>query len=531
MWIQRDGAQSAAEKLGWDKTQLTPLEVSALLDAVHSPQREQSGQIDWPDDQAARLALRCMLVFGCALEDVQKIRTMRSTELDSHASSEEGLATRVVLVDPETDQCVGFALPAIGPRYTSRPPDSFTQAAHAAQPYIRLPDVTGLGAALLQHQCTTDSTGGGPVFNESPEQLEGQIKLLLEAANHSLDTQSRPRLTTTKVARKLSSLLWRAGIDEVGVALICGDRRYERQARLHYTQHQEDDLIRAYTKAARRMLREAGCTTDPVGHSHLPVSQSMLGARLVVKNKEMYRFVQGLRNELGAMPMPTRSGRHRYHRALVLYTLVMQGLLTTTRPSNRPEQLMAEALAHHGQAGMQQLILPLVEKDDQYESRARAVVIPDRLKQQFSHLVEHTKSTWRWRPADLVIPSFTPTQHSFLDWPDDQAKPRAQVVGAQWLASQLAHFGLPAAANFTRAYVRTWLLHDGCAEQVVDAFLGHANFGQSPTSAHGTLDFAYQLQEVGSRLDRMADGLVLHPVASKLATPESGPSATFPRAA
>lgn len=106
-----------------------------------------------------------------------------------------------------------------------------------------------------------------------------------------------------------------------------------------------------------------------------------------------------------------------------------------------------------------------------------------------------------------------------MDWADDRPKPRAQLVDGQWLARQLSQFGFPAAANFTRAYLRTWLLADGCPEQVIDAFLGHAGAGQSLTHMHGTFDFRQHLREIEVRLERMANELSLEPVASRLADP------------
>ncbi len=531
LWIERRGAESAAQRHPWDKTQLTPFEVQALLDVIHGFSETPQGKSEGSEDQAARLTLQCMLLFGCAMQDVQSIRTMLSTQLDAQAASDEGLATRVVLIDPETDQCVGFALPAISPRYASLPPDAYMQTAHTAKPWLWLPDVSGLGAALLQHQRKAAGTIGGRVFNESQALLEGQTKVLLEAANRRLDAQSRGRLTTTKVARKLPSLLARAGVDEVGVALLCGDRRYERQARLHYTQHQECDLVRSYTKAAQRLLREARYPISRGYATQAPVGQCVHGARLVVKQDKLQGFIQTLRSELESTPTFTRSGRHRYHRALLLYSLVMQGLMTAMRPSNQPDRLLAQLLAHGGAPDRKPFIVSLAEKDNQYESRARAVAVPSVLRRQFGHLLEHGMATWRWRPVGLIVPSFTQAQHAFVDWADDRAKPRAHVVGAQWLARQLAHFGLPAAANFTRAYTRTWLLRNGCEEQVIDTFLGHASFGQSPTAMHGTLDFAHQLCEVSNCLDRMIEDLGLHPVRSRLAATETGLSGTHRNAA
>jgi hypothetical protein len=522
LWTMRRATEAAAQRDYWDKTQLTPLEVAVLLDTIDGTQPAHAKPSVNEEDRAARLTLKSMLVFGCTPEDARTIRTMPLQELDAQALRGERLATRVLLVDDESGLCVGFALPAIRPRYTSDPPGNFVHSANAAARHLRLPDLTGLGADLLHHQLEAGGSVGGPVFEETPEQLEAAVKRLLLAANQRLDSRSRARLTTTKVSRKLPALLHRAAVDEVSVALICGDHRYEGEARLHYTQRRTKHLTAVYVKAIRRMLVEAGRPTTAVARTDRPEECTTVGARLVVRSGDLRRFIRGLRNELEQQPALTRSARHRYHQALLLYTLVMQGLLTAVRPSNEPDRLTAEMQALGGPDKGAHLIVSIVEKDDQYEARARPVTLPHRLQRQLAYLADHTQSMWSWQPADLSIPTSTTAIQMFQDWSDDRPLPRAQVVGAQWMTRQLALFGLPAAANFTRAYVRTWLLGDGCSEQVVDAFLGHAGMGQSPTSMHGTLDFDHHLREIGSRLDRMADELGLQPTSSRLSAREVG---------
>jgi integrase len=270
------------------------------------------------------------------------------------------------------------------------------------------------------------------------------------------------------------------------------------------------------------MLVEAGRPTTPAIQTERPEERGTVGARLVVRSNDLRRFVEELRNALEQQPALTRSARHRYHQTLLLYTLVMQGLLTGVRPSNQPQRLMAEMLALGGPRDSARTIVSIVDKDDQYEARARPVTLPRRLQRQLAYVTDHAQAMWRWQPDDLSIPSIEAAGHMFLDWSDDRPHPRAQVVGTQWMTRQLVLFGLPAAANFTRAYVRTWLLGDGCSEQVVDAFLGHASLGQSPTSMHGTLDFDHHLREIGSRLERMADELGLQPTSSRLSAREVG---------
>lgn len=522
LWTMRQSTEAALQRNYWDRTQLTPFEVAALLEALNvetlnAAMADCPARIPCALDHEARLLLMCMLAFGCSEHDALTTRTTLTSEFEARPKGPDILETRVVLVGAGDSGCVGIAVPAIRPRYKSQPPESFSRNAEVAQRHLVLPDLTGLGAVLLMHQRAIDGESGGPVFHQPAERLRAQVKCLLAEVNQRLDVRSRPRLTTTKVSRKLPSLLARAGLDEVGVALLCADHRYEGQARLHYTQHRTDALVKAYFKAIRRMYTEAGLAfTPPLGLSP-PAPDAAVGARLVVRSAELQRFVVDLRSELTQLPAPTRSGWHRYHQSFLLYTLLMQGLLTAVRPTRQPERLLAEVLAHRVPPCAAGFVLSLVEKDDQYEARARALPIPQRLLLQFNNIAAHTKSAWRWRPVAVSVPPGTLAQQAFIDWADDRVRQTASTIDPRWIARHIAGHGLPAAANFMRAYVRSWLISDGCAEQVVDAFLGHAGMGQSPARMHATFDFGRHLQEIGMRLERMAIALGLEPVPSKLA--------------
>lgn len=186
------------------------------------------------------------------------MRLMTSSRMAEATSRAEAPVTRVALVDDAGLVCIALAHPAVSPRYVSTPQVVYLQRANAAAKHITLPDVAELGTALLKHVTGRAVGLDGPVFQTPVAELEAHVKDLLAQINRSLDSASRPRVTLAKVAGKLPSLLARAGLDEVGVALVCGDTRYAGQARLHYTQHRTGHLVQFYTKAVRRLFREAG---------------------------------------------------------------------------------------------------------------------------------------------------------------------------------------------------------------------------------------------------------------------------------
>lgn len=199
LWAQRQAIEAASQHYYWDRSQLTPLEVASLLDAIASQATE--GPSHDPGAREAGLLLQCMLMFGCTAESARTTRSMWLPKPTSTSAQPEPLATRTVLVDPETGECAGIVVPAVAPAYASEPPEGHRECAEASQSYLLLPDIAGMGAALLQHQRRKEVQVGGAVFSESPSKLEDCVAKMLLQANQALDAASRPRLTTTKVSR------------------------------------------------------------------------------------------------------------------------------------------------------------------------------------------------------------------------------------------------------------------------------------------------------------------------------------------
>lgn len=517
LWAIRQAIDAVSQRNYWDKSQLTPLEVAALLDAITSAETQNAEHTS--ESKEAGLLLQCMLMFGCSAEGARTTRTMWSSALASMVERHEPLTTRAVVVDAETGECAGIAVPAVVPAYVSEPPEGFRQCADATQSYLLLPDTAGLGAALLEHQLGKDVQIGGTAFSESPKKLEDLVAQILLETNRRLDSASRPRVTTVKVSRKLPAMLSRAGLDEVGVALVCGDHSYKGQARLHYTQHQTQQLAQAYARAIRRMASEARRPLKSPSSSDHTASSGSIGARLIVSTDALRQLIASLRSELARTPERSRGAWHRYHRAYILYTAVMQGLLTGIRPTLQPETLLNHFLAYDKPMGREPIVVCVSEKDDQYEARSRPLLITGPLQHQLAHLAAHEQEMWRWQPAGLLTSNLTRAQRAYSDWDDNNVNPTARPVGPSWIARELARHGLCAAANFTRAYLRTWLVNDGCSQQAIDGLLGHAGTGQSPVHMHSTFAFELHINELSSRLERMSSALGLESVPSRLAKP------------
>jgi hypothetical protein len=200
----------------------------------------------------------------------------------------------------------------------------------------------------------------------------------------------------------------------------------------------------------------------------------------------------------------------------------MQSLATGIRPSSDPDMIASQISQHSPLSNRYATIVSIVEKDSQYQSRARAVGIPKRLKDQLGHLLANAREAWRWQPTGLVLPKGSAAHSMFLDWPEDDAAPRAAVVGPLWIANQLHAQDMPAAANFHRGYLRSRLLSHGCPEEVINTFLGHAPKVQSQHNLHAAFDVDHHLREITAHLERIANDLGLMPLPSLLADDMSG---------
>jgi|GEM_PF-3357512 len=546
LWMRRQALEAAAQRHAFDRRNLTRHETRTLVTLLDEcpPPLAGSGTRE-PAFTEAQLVVRSMFFMGCDLEQARAIRLMPEEQLSESASAATVQASARWIVHDGNGCCVGWAATTVQPIYKSEEAAGFRDCGNKSQHYILLPDTAGLGTKLLRHCRARGREPDGPIFVAEHDALLSQVNGLLASVNRQLDPDSRPRVTLAKVQDKLSSQLFRAGVDETAVALIVGDAAYAGQARLHYTQHPLINLRRAYQKAATRLLREAGVTTacdappEPIDlganvqcasanrTDQTGIAEgSVVGARLIVRPDALREFVARIRDRLERRPAPSLSAWREYHDTFLLYCLAMQGLCTGGRAGSKPGIFLSAAQAADGFHGEGRhpkralLVASVAEKDDQYQARARAIFIPHKLTLQLRHLVAHDQATWRWAPAVVQPLNTTAVPGPFVSWTPDAGRNKARQVGPAWIAQQLAKNGLQAPANFHRGYLRSRLLQRDCPPQVVDCFLGHANAGEQPHGRHGTFDYGAYAQSIARHIDGICEELGLDPLRSRLA--ESG---------
>jgi len=537
LYIQRRAIEAAAQRFAWDRRNLTPFEVRALVQVLDESAPCRTGETATSVRAQASLLLRSALLLGSDLLHVIDIGLLSKQRLaEKTESSSTNVFGRWVVYD-ERGECVGIAVSTVQPAYRRPESGAFASCAQRSSPFLLLPDAAGIGARLLALAGQRGAIAEGPVFVCDRAELICEANSLLARANARLDPDSRGRVTLVKVRDKLASLLAQAGVEEVAAALIVGDRSYAGQARLHYTQHAVSTLQQAYSKAAKRLLRDAGGPPFPASSFPAAVSLpkggtdtcngvagAVVGARLVVTTASLRALVKHLRELLEATPVRTRSAWHAYHDAFLLYSVLIQHMTTGVRLDSNPHRFMAAVLGTEAAGAMadsktRSIVQSVADKDNQYLARSRAVHIPARLHAQLQLLAEHARHVRRWKPIDVAMPGDDDVKGAFMAWADDPGLRSASVIQPAWIASQLARHGLPAPANFHRAYLRTRLVANKCPQQSIDALLGHANAGEIAHIRHGTFDYDGHLATIDRHIASICDEVGLVPVYSRLLHP------------
>jgi hypothetical protein len=112
-----------------------------------------------------------------------------------------------------------------------------------------------------------------------------------------------------------------------------------------------------------------------------------------------------------------------------------------------------------------------------------------------------------------------------LSAPEDQIlvtfdkKFRPKPLTPSWIKARFEDLlGAPVPANFSRAFMRTELLERGVAAELIDAFLGHSNEGESPFTQLSTFDYEHYICTLSKAITGILNDLGLVPIESRIVT-------------
>lgn len=473
------------------------------------------------------LILKVMIALGQPLERARQLRFAMISARQLFRGELPAVDGPTLLLAEEEEEeegvpccgpVAGFCMPAIGPDYQRDlvdEPEDVDQAAGVRlddinRPLVEafiLPDALGVGRQLHQFMQKLERPNAY-VFGVEPAVAKSSTLELLRETGHD-------RLSPEKIRRVLPGILTNQGCDQTVTWMLTSDTSRANKPRMFYTRHSIANLQRAYVRAARRLARDLGTKIvlqdipDPLGSENAP----SVGARFVIRLDDFKGLVTGLKEQLKdprRMPLEL-SGIRRYHDAYLLFTWLMQSLHTTVRPTSRPNSLYTSWNDASGTGAS--IWVGLAEKDNRYSEKARPVCLTPLLKAQFFHYRQHFNGLTKRLGLSHKLKS-----QSEGDLPLFVVGNGSQVQALRpaWLEEQLRTRFAPLPANFHRAFLRTELLERGCSPEAVDAFMGHANLGESPYSRYSTFDYGLFWADIQNALRSLHEALELEAIPSRL---------------
>jgi len=402
----------------------------------------------------------------------------------------------------------GFCLPGLTPGYKTDLPQNLENIDEPSVDSFVLPDVFGMGQRTLrymQQNSVTDVQGFGM-----------NIESARKAVTNFCKSFTNPRITPEKIARVLSALVTSKTGDQSLAWVLTADTPKANQTRMFYTRHNVDRLLKEYLRAAKDLSKAAKITlvSIPKQTSQTTISPGV-GTRFVTSISEVRNLINSLREDL-AEGIPSNAEQDFflwYHNTYVIYTHLHQSLDTSLRAISAPNDLYKIATRSVLDYGIANACLS--DKDTAYSSRSRLVPIRKPLQKQFESYEKHLGCLGiHIKSARLDIENANRFSPFFYF---DSNRTLLDLTPTVFEKALERHTGQNIPANFHRGFLRSQLLSRGCPAEVVDAYLGHASFGESPFSRLSTFDYGLYLDQIGRALQKIHDDIGLQPIESRIA--------------
>lgn len=474
----------AAQKFAWDYEVLTSTELRRLWKLINETIRGLhvvDGKINaatYNRTQSA-LILKIILLLGQDLETVRNLRISNDGSTDF-----EGLAFH-----PPRDGKPGWwQLPSIQPEYLSSIPSNRKRHGRAKSSHIELPDIGGIGNDVLSFLAVMKRTFErvfSPEKKTAKQGTENLIKLLAESwlTPQAGGKQGNRRITLAKIRNAVGIRLQLRSGDATIAWIASADNNHRNETRLHYTNLSSQQIAVAYIDAVCWLLKDIGEPMD-LPSVHTPSSNKFHGARFVASMDSVKQLVANLSGELSKRPSRTNPvDVINYHNNFTFHVWLLQSLCTSIRAINNPD-----ALVSSHQKRPRSRYVGLSDKENQkLGDKARLISIPELLKNQlyeYSHHMQKVKRKSFINYYPRIAKAGLSSELFYLD-----GKGNPLPITSTWVEEKMNSLGIPLPSNFHRAFLRTELISRGSPGQVVDAFLGHANQGESPFFTYSTLDY------------------------------------------
>ena len=284
-----------------------------------------------------------------------------------------------------------------------------------------------------------------------------------------INKQSGLRLTLGRISNHLHTSLIQQGQDRARAALIAG-KPAKAYPQLHY--HTDDAMLLENIHAAwlRDLLADAGLEKEKLIACG---SDLRVGSNLSPNPDLLQRYSRELHKRLD---FDRRSGLSRligFHNEFVLYSLELLNLGTGHRPVDCPYESLLD-IDVTGQ------LIYISDKENRSGSASRVIALPEVALEQISHirsqletLISHNSVVGEVavRAAAKALEGDGP----FLFF---ISKDQSIDIVTPKLLNDRFRDRWPLPLNWTRHWMRSSLARVGVEGDLIDAWMGHADFGQ-----------------------------------------------------
>lgn len=508
----------AAQRFAWDFEVLTPSEIQKLWRSINMIITDAASLNEKWNYQTST-QFQCAIIIKVMLLLGQDLETVRNT----HFSSGRGTRKDGIYLRPPSNQAIGFwELPSVAPHYRTSLHIGTVKLGRHKGAYILLPDLTSISTDISTY-LTRTGRSNDRIFSVEQKTaqhgVESIVNELKESWNlprrkgrkHQVDPseQSVRRITQAKIRNALGVRLRHISRDAAVEWITSASSKHRGETRMHYTNLSDEKIITTYTSAVRSFMRDMGEPLKPT-RINLPNTNtnSFHGARFVASMESVKRLVANISAQLNIRPVhANRRSVIRYHNVYTFYVWLLQSMFTSYRAVNGPDELMNERWSQFDAefAGLND------KENAKLADKARLVLIPELLVDQlnkYDHHLSKIERKFGIASCNFARSKFAKIHFFHLN---DQGEP--EPVTCSWCEEMMAEFDVPLPGNFHRAFLRTELLSRGCDGQTVDAFLGHANSGESPFFRYSSMDYQIWSDQLKPMLSALANelGLLFQP--------------------
>lgn len=457
------------------------------------------------------LVMKFMMLFG---QPVEAARHLRIAWIEADATFDPlnpplieiaTLYCRRPISDNSPSVILGFGFPAISPDYSTRLGEEVEELSRPIAEGVVFPDLSGLGQDLLNFLQNENRTNDR-IFGIEPQKLNAEIR--------GFTSEIGKRFTPEKIERILAVEIVKQTQDPVLAWLITADTRTRNEARMFYARKPLLNLWKNYSRAASSILRRVGHKPHKITEPEHIDGHFSIGARFVLRFDELSSLCTDLRGHLREWRREpcTHNEIIHYNDIFIFYTYIFQSIATSIRAITQPTGLMHDWInAGCPTSGFH---TGIADKESRYFDKSRLIELLPELSRQFHHTRLHIQSLvsrlnlhgeWLTRsPADQLL--VVVCENNTI-----------QPLRPGWIENQFnKHLGAKVPPNFHRAFMRFELSERNVPPEIIDAFLGHANSGESPFSRFSTFDYGQALNVLALVIREIITQLGLEPIESRL---------------